>query len=338
MHQRLCALLILTITLLSGCGGGGDDVVQEAPSKLSHTSILSEGKRAQSAPASPTTTVARVYQAVHGKALGNAAFTSAVAQIGSGSGFDWANQQAAAKASLSNAAFATLVLNNMSITSSSLLPTASFGTAQQAYDALQKALTDYLAVYAANGVDRGTIVVQLSSIIAGLEVDTTFGVYGAAATAFNRQIAANVAYSSLASNTADQAVSQQPPSNQYSELTAATFVNCPSVYVSREESDIACLTGKQITGKRTATNDACIVRFDNNLISVEASGLLMTFPGPHRQQGGLFSFTNSQPGTVLASASVNIFYSTGRLVFQHSGIIKDVVAEVGSNYFYCRFP
>lgn len=77
---------------------------------------------------------------------------------------------------LSNADFATLVLGNMGV-----LPNA----------ALVQALTNYLAGPGAS--NRGLVVVQLGNILANLEGDATFG---AAAAAWNSEIAVSNAYSS----------------------------------------------------------------------------------------------------------------------------------------------
>jgi len=75
-------------------------------------------------------------------------------------------------------------------------------------------LADYLK--AAGVANRGIVVVQLAEIISNLEGDTTFGVYGAAATSFNKQASANLDYSTNAANTVASVVVppafQTPPS------------------------------------------------------------------------------------------------------------------------------
>ena len=138
--------------------------------------------------------VDRVYQSLFGKAPSSATLNDSLAKLGpNGTGFDWAKAEALGLSALSDSAFSTLVLNNMSITNKSLIATPIFGTSQQAYDALQQALTDYLT-WVGND-NRGIVVAQLAQIIAGFEGETTFGVYGAAATAFNRQVSSDLAHS-----------------------------------------------------------------------------------------------------------------------------------------------
>lgn len=138
--------------------------------------------------------VARVHQALYGQAPAFATYSSAVAKIGPvDNGFDWANSEAAALAQLSNSAFSTLVLNHISITSTSLLPTVLFGNSQQVYSALQSELTNYLALVGMG--NRGIVVTQLTQILASYEGETLYGVYGPAATAFVKQVTANIYYS-----------------------------------------------------------------------------------------------------------------------------------------------
>jgi len=147
----------------------------------------------------------RVHQALFGKAQSSAAFSESLSTIApSGSAFDWAKVEASGLSALSDSAFSTLVLNNMSINNTSLTATATFGTSQQAYDSLQQALADYLG--AAGKASRGIVVAQLAQIIAGFEGETVFGVYGAAATAFNRQVASDLAHSINTQNTTEVVV------------------------------------------------------------------------------------------------------------------------------------
>jgi hypothetical protein len=89
----------------------------------------------------------------------------------------------------------------MSINNTSLTATTAFGTAQQAYDTLQQAMTVYLGwVGSAN---RGIVAAQVTTIIAGFEGETIYGVYGAAATAFNKQVASDIAHSINPQNTSE---------------------------------------------------------------------------------------------------------------------------------------
>jgi hypothetical protein len=87
----------------------------------------------------------------------------------------------------------------MSMTPTSLTSTTLFGTGRQACDALQAALADHLT--AAGIANRGTVVVQMAELLSNMEGDTTFGVYGAAATSFNKQVSANIDYSTNPADT-----------------------------------------------------------------------------------------------------------------------------------------
>jgi hypothetical protein len=149
--------------------------------------------------------VGRVHQALYGKAQGSAVFNDSLTKVApSGSVLDWVKAEASGLSALSDSAFTTLVLNNMSITNTSLIATATFGTSQQAYDTLQQAMTIYLGwVGSAN---RGIVAAQVATIIAGFEGETIYGVYGAAATAFNKQVASDLAHSVNTQNTSEVVV------------------------------------------------------------------------------------------------------------------------------------
>ena len=98
---------------------------------------------------------------------------------------------------MSDSNFSTLVLNNLGITASGLTTSTvdTSVTGAIAYTAIQGALRDYFSV---TGVySRGTVVIQLSEIISNLEgVD----VYGTAAASLNKQVSANLDYSTNAAN------------------------------------------------------------------------------------------------------------------------------------------
>ena len=137
-----------------------------------------------------------VYQALYGQAPGNALYTSYIAQIGSTDGFAWANQMASGFSSLSDSAFATLVLGNMGISATTLTASTidATVTGAVAYTALQGALTNYLT--AAGLASRGTVVAQLSEIVSNLAGTTD--VYGAAATTYNTQALADFNHATTA--------------------------------------------------------------------------------------------------------------------------------------------
>lgn len=193
-------LTILLITLaLSACGGGAADTANAV-----HTFNSPLRSAALATNPSPSTTAIQVYQALYGKAPGYAQLQTYVTVIGRDNGFAWANSVASSASALTDAALATLVLQNIRITPTTLKATPVFGTAQQAYTGLQQALTDYFT--SVGKANRGTVILQLAQIIASFEGETQFGVYGNAATAFNLQVSANLTYSASASNTAEAVV------------------------------------------------------------------------------------------------------------------------------------
>lgn len=120
-----------------------------------------------------------------------AAATANVAQF--------ANDFGASYASLSNAVLSERVLGNLG-----LLPN----------DTLKAALSDY---FAANGAgNRGFVVLQLGQLLAGLEGNAT---YGAAAAAWNGEVATGFNYSA---NTANTGTSGSGQSGQTFMLTTGT--------------------------------------------------------------------------------------------------------------------
>ncbi len=205
--------LVLSLLWLASCGGGDTQIVAATPIK-SLNAIFPHPVRNASTVSGSAEVAIHTYQALYGQAPSYTQLSGFMNQIGTSNGFAWANAIAATFNGMSDSAFSTLVLNNINVTPTSLTSTTLFGTGRQAYDALQAALADYLR--AAGIANRGTVVVQLSEIISNFEGETTFGVYGAAATSFNNQVSANIDYSTNAANTVASAVIapafQTPPS------------------------------------------------------------------------------------------------------------------------------
>jgi hypothetical protein len=189
--------LVLSSLLLAACGGGDNPIVVATPVK-SLNAIFPHPVRSASVVAGSPEIALHAYQALYGQAPGYAQLNSYRNQIASSDAFTWANGIATPFNGMSDSDFSTLILNNISVTATSLTTTPLFGTGRQAYEALQAALADYLK--AAGLANRGTVVVQLAEIISNLEIDTTFGVYGAAAASFNKQVSANLSYSTNAAN------------------------------------------------------------------------------------------------------------------------------------------
>ena len=175
---------------------------RDGTDKLTSVELLQFSDGVKQLATSDALLVGRVHQALYGKAQGSAVFNDSLTKVApSGSVLDWVKVEASGLSALSDSAFSTLVLNNMSINNTSLTATTAFGTAQQAYDTLQQAMTVYLGwVGSAN---RGIVAAQVAQIIAGFEGETIYGVYGAAATAFNKQVASDIAHSINPQNTSE---------------------------------------------------------------------------------------------------------------------------------------
>ena len=175
---------------------------RDGTDKLTSVELLQFSDGVKQLATSDALLVSRVHQALYGKAQGSAVFNESLAKVSpSGSTLDWVKAEASGLSALSDSAFTTLVLNNMSINNTSLTATTAFGTAQQAYDTLQQAMTGYLGVV--GSANRGIVTAQVATIIAGFEGETIYGVYGAAATAFNRQVATDLAHNINTQNTSE---------------------------------------------------------------------------------------------------------------------------------------
>ena len=215
--MKLTASVFAAVAVfVTACGGGADVPISAAQPNILQQ--LQAAKPTKMAALQGTNGIAiNLYQALYGKAPSNPMLVGYVNQIGTSDSYAWANGMAASFSSMSNSDFSTMVLNNISITPTSLNLTATFGTSAKAYNALQSALADYFN--AAGLAQRGTVVLQLATILAGMENETQFGVYGNAAIAFNKQTAANNSYSSNAAN----AVSATVPVGPTASLVAGTY-------------------------------------------------------------------------------------------------------------------
>ncbi len=188
-------LAVFCAVLLAACGGGEPPLATvTAPLPFRLVSPVSDEPEV----------ALHLYQALYGKAPSYTQLNTFKSQIKAGGAVAWANSTASSLNNLSNVAFAALVLNNISITATSLTGTTLYGTPQQAYDGLLGGFVEYLNYVGI--ANRGVVAAQLAEIISNLEVDTQFGVYGAAAVSFNHQTEANLAYASDATHTVDGVV------------------------------------------------------------------------------------------------------------------------------------
>ncbi len=189
--------LVLSSLLLASCGGGDTQIVAATPVK-SLNAIFPHPVRNASTVTGSAEIAIHTYQAIYGKAPSYRQLSDFRNQIETRGGSVWANAMAEPLNGMSDSDFSTLILNNISVTPTSLTSTLLFGGSRKAYDDLQAACAVYMnAVGVAN---RGTVAAQLAEIISNLENDTEFGVYGTAATLFNKQVSANLDYSTNAAN------------------------------------------------------------------------------------------------------------------------------------------
>ena len=178
--MKIPAAALLFCSVLAGCGGAPD---ASSPGSFAPMSA----PRAMSA-TSADTVVIQVYQALYGKAPGNAEYTTYVAQANSSSqGF--ANTLVANFASMSDKALALMVLNNLGVTATTVTQTGIYQTLLSAVEQL----------FAAYGLSaRGQMILNMTSLLAGLSSDS---IYGVAATTYSSQVQANYSYSANSTNT-----------------------------------------------------------------------------------------------------------------------------------------
>lgn len=184
-------LALLTAILVSACGGGA------TPTAVFHVPAPS---RMASTVSGDTEIAMHLYQALYGKAPGHEQLKSMTAQIAANGAGTWANAMASEQVGLSNTEFAAQVLFHIGATHKNLTGTPTFGEPLQAYFGLLGGFVQYLDLV--GPANRGVVAAQLTKIISNLEVDSQFGVYAVAATALNKQITANYAYSLDPKNTA----------------------------------------------------------------------------------------------------------------------------------------
>ena len=147
-----------------------------------------------------------INQALYGNAPSNAIYTSDLAYINSTSTGAYAVAKGALFASTSNDALATLVLNNLGITATTV-PAAS-------YTILQAAVATQFGLYPTM---RGQVVLNLANILANF--DTTDATWGAAAIAWNASAVNSLSYSADTTHTTSLAVNPAIATGQTYTLT-----------------------------------------------------------------------------------------------------------------------
>jgi hypothetical protein len=180
----VCAFLAC---LLAACGGGGDAPPAASVPQVAFASVLAPSAQALPAATTTTRTALRIYQAFYGAAPGNAELATYALQV-TGNGAALASRFAADFTGTADGPLATLVLENLSVTSNSVDITSYF--------LLQVAVSEIFRAYGPSA--RGQIVANLVGLLVNLEADR---VYGSAARTYNAQVAANETYSSNPANT-----------------------------------------------------------------------------------------------------------------------------------------
>ena len=314
--------LLLCLFVLAGCGGGD----------LPVAAITASGPQPTRAAAitGGQGVAIRVYQALYGQAPSNAQLSSFVSQIGSGNGFAWANSMSTSFNNLSDAALSTLVLNNISITPTSLTSTTAFGTSLQAYTALQGALADYFGWVGVS--NRGIVIAQLSELLSNSEIDTQFGVYGNAAVAFNQQASANLSYSSNAASDIPATITSSASPIAATTLTPL-FVRIPGgSYVMGDHfnfvdpdhpSDEIPLHSVTISPFYMATTLVTNTEYAAYLNAALKSGLIEVRSGIVYAVGGsniLFYTSSSVPLSTISYANSSFTVRVGRELHPVTGV------------------
>ena len=152
---------------LTACGGGDASSLAQRPTAQAALTV-----------AEANTNVARAFQAIYGAAPTSAQL-AALATTGAESTAAVANKLVSDFNGIDNDAFAAQVLANVQITAQTTNPVA--------YQALRGALSQFFAAYGPSS--RGQIIANLATLLSGLQGNATFG---AAATAFNNAVSANL--------------------------------------------------------------------------------------------------------------------------------------------------
>ena len=244
--------LLLASCILAACGAGPD-----APDSGSGTPMKTPLAVSSTSTAG---VVIQVYQALYGKAPGYADYSSYLTQA-SASNQVFANALVANFASTSDKALALLVLNNLGITATTVTQTGS-------YAALLGAVEQIFAAY--GSAARGQILLNMTTLLAGLSSDVTFGV---AATTYSSQVQANASYSATSTNTSSSVVAVVTVPGAPTIGAATTGDAQASVAFSAPSSTggasisaytVSCVSGsssKTGTGTLSSTPKPCFSRF-----------------------------------------------------------------------------
>lgn len=192
---RRWSLLLLAALALAACGGADQPVPSPAKPVIKAGIPRPVVKAATVSGASGV--VIHMYQALYGKAPGNAALLQYITQANADAGA-FARQLESNFSGTSHAGLAKLVLDNLAVTAATVPAKNSKGESE--YSVLLDAVQQVFSVYPTL---RGQVILNMTNLLAGLEADATYGV---AAINYNNQAQANLAYSSDPANTVSAVV------------------------------------------------------------------------------------------------------------------------------------
>lgn len=189
--------------------------------------------------------VLSLYQAFYGKAPGYATFT---------------NNMALAVQSGANT-LATNIANNFQATTPATLAATVLTNVGITNTILQDALTQYFTAYTSAAV-RGQVVLNLVTLLSGLEGDAT---YGTAAANWNNLVASNNTYSSSAANVSDAVVNANVVTlTNGADVATANIFNAAMVYTPDGSDRILSLQDEDVlTGAAGRADNALNVTMGN---------------------------------------------------------------------------
>jgi|JI10StandDraft_1071094.scaffolds.fasta_scaffold170549_1 hypothetical protein len=294
-------LSLLTAAVLTACGGGGggtDNVNASNAATLALTGGGGSGgtelrvtrqsttSTASTATASQTQAI-QYYQALTGKAPSYNELGLFVSNFSTGdirsvySYMDIVMRRNGIDV-MTDTQLAALVLKNLNISATTLNSTAQFGTSAVMYANLEAAVADYFN--ATGKANRAVVISQLAGIVAGMENETTFGVYGNAAVGFNKQVAANYVYSSNTANYVSAVVAvieKLPPI----PVQASSYLNAKNINMAPQWMPTAANSIGWVADEAITAGHAYGDFFQNGAYSMVAAS-------------NIFAGRNGQPSTV----------------------------------------
>jgi len=169
-----------------------------------------------------------MYQALYGQAPSNALYDSYVSNIAATSPAAFAAGLAGNFTNTSDAALALKVLNNLGVTATTVTAINANGSSE--YSILLAAVQQAFAAYPTM---RGQVILNMTNLFGNLEADAT---YGAAATTYNAQASADLAYAANTANTAP-GVAPLPNPNAGQIFTLTTAIDTAANFTGGAGND-----------------------------------------------------------------------------------------------------